>query len=358
VLDPAQNSKFSDHYLNVSFDLSRVLFIATANQLDPIPKALLDRLEVIRIEGYTPEEKVEIARSFLIPNQISENGLDQSNIRWSPNAVLDLVTEYTREAGVRNLERRIATICRKSARRAAEGDDSSVCVNRRSLDKLLGPPPFLGEKPSPTGEVGLVNGLAWTESGGEILTIEATLTPGKGLVLTGQLGDVMKESAQAALTFARGCGSQLGFDESIFSRNQLHVHVPAGAIPKDGPSAGISMATAIISLATHTPVRPDIAMTGEITLRGRVLPVGGVRDKALAAMRSGITTVILPTKNLDDLRKIPKELKRRVKFIPVDTMDEVLEVALELAPGRRAVRRARSSTKRTQSTPASAKSSS
>jgi ATP-dependent Lon protease len=201
-----------------------------------------------------------------------------------------------------------------------------------------------------------VNGLAWTESGGEILTIEATLTPGKGLVLTGQLGDVMKESAQTALTFARGCGSELGFDESIFSRNQLHVHVPAGAIPKDGPSAGISMACAILSLATHTPVRPDIAMTGEITLRGRVLPIGGVRDKALAAMRSGITTVILPSKNMDDLRNIPKELKRRVKFIPVDTMDEVLEAALELAPARRSVKRAGSSAKQSQSSPASAKS--
>jgi ATP-dependent Lon protease len=352
VLDPAQNHKFSDHYLNVTFDLSRVLFIATANQLDPIPKPLLDRLEVIAISGYTPEEKVEIARSYLIPNQIIENGLDEMEIHWSTNAVLDLVTDYTREAGVRNLERRIATICRKSARRAAEGDDSSMNVSRRSLDKLLGPPPFLGEKPSPTGEIGLVNGLAWTESGGEILTIEATLTPGKDLVLTGQLGDVMKESGQAALTYARGRGAELGFDESIFSRNQLHVHVPAGAIPKDGPSAGISMATAIISLATHTPVRPDVAMTGEVTLRGRVLPVGGVRDKALAAMRSGITTVILPRKNLDELRSAPKELKRRVNFVPVETMDEVLEAALEMAPGRRAVRRARSSAKRTQSPPA------
>ncbi len=356
VLDPAQNSKFSDHYLNVPFDLSRVLFIATANQLDPIPRPLLDRLEVIRIAGYTPEEKVEIARSYLIPHQISENGLEGTKMQWSPNAVLHMVTDYTREAGVRNLERRIATICRKSARRAAEGDDSSVRVNRRSLDKLLGPPPFLDEKPSLTGEIGLVNGLAWTESGGEILTIEATLTPGKGLVLTGQLGDVMKESAQTALTFSRGCGSELGFDESIFSRNQLHVHVPAGAIPKDGPSAGIAMACAIISLATHTPIRPEIAMTGEITLRGRVLPIGGVRDKALAAMRSGITTVILPSKNMDDLRKIPKELKRRVKFIPVDTMDEVLDAALELAPARRSVRRARSSAKKMQSPPASAKS--
>ncbi len=356
VLDPAQNSKFSDHYLNVAFDLSRVLFIATANQLDPIPKPLLDRLEVIRIAGYTAEEKVEIARSFLIPQQITENGLDPSSIHWSPNAMLDMVTEYTREAGVRNLERTIATICRKTARRAAEGDDASVCVNRRSLDKLLGPPPFLGDKPSPIGEIGLVNGLAWTESGGEILTIEAMLTPGKDLVLTGQLGDVMKESAQAALTYARGCGPRLGFDESIFSRHQLHVHVPAGAIPKDGPSAGISIATAAISLATHTPVRPDVAMTGEVTLRGRVLPVGGVRDKALAAMRAEIGTMILPRKNLEDLRNAPKELKRRVTFIPVDTMEEVLDAAFEMAPSRRAVRRARSSAKQAESPPATAKS--
>jgi ATP-dependent Lon protease len=355
VLDPAQNAKFSDHYLNVTFDLSRVLFIATANQLDPIPKPLLDRLEVIRIAGYTPEEKVEIARSYLIPNQVSENGLDEASIHWSPNAVLDMVTEYTREAGVRNLERRIATICRKSARRAAEGDRSSVWVNRRSLDKLLGPPPFVGDKPSTTGEIGLVNGLAWTESGGELLTIEATLTPGKSLVLTGQLGDVMKESAQTALTYARGCGSRLGFDESMFTRHQLHIHVPAGAIPKDGPSAGIAISTAVISLATHTPVRPDIAMTGEITLRGRVLPVGGVRDKALAAMRSGITTVIIPRKNLDDLREIPKELKRRVKFVPVTAMDEVLEIAFEGALGRAGVRRSRASAKRTAPPAASAK---
>jgi len=356
VLDAAQNSKFSDHYLNVPFDLSRVLFIATANQLDPIPKPLLDRLEVIRIAGYTPEEKVEIARSYLIPQQISENGLDEASIHWSPNAVLDMVTEYTREAGVRNLERTIAMICRKTARRAAEGNNASVCVNRRSLDKLLGPPPFLGEKPSPVGEIGLVNGLAWTESGGEILTIEATLTPGKDLMLTGQLGDVMKESAQAALTYARGCGPRLGFDESIFSRHQLHIHVPAGAIPKDGPSAGISIATAAISLATHTPVRPDVAMTGEVTLRGRVLPVGGVRDKALAAMRADIGTMILPRKNLDDLRNIPKELKRRVKFVPVETMEEVLDVALDLAPSRRALRRARASAKQVQSPPATARS--
>jgi ATP-dependent Lon protease len=340
VLDPAQNGTFSDHYLNVPFDLSKVLFIATANQLDPIPRPLLDRLEVIPIAGYTAEEKVEIARSYLIPHQITENGLTESNINWSPKAVLDLVTDYTRESGVRGLERKIATICRKTARRTAEGNTSTVSVSRRSLEKLLGPAPFEGEKVSTVGEVGICNGLAWTESGGEILTIEATLTPGKGLVLTGQLGDVMKESAQTALTFVRGRGSKLGYDESLFSRNQVHVHVPAGAIPKDGPSAGISMATSLFSLATHNPIRPDVAMTGEITLRGRVLPIGGIREKALAAMRAGITTVILPRRNLQDLRNAPKELKRRVKFIPVDTMDEVLDVALDWETGRRSIPRA------------------
>jgi ATP-dependent Lon protease len=335
VLDPAQNARFSDHYLNVPFDLSKVLFIATANQLDPIPKPLLDRMEVIRIAGYTPEEKVEIARSYLIPHQMSENGLSEDRINWQAKAVLDIVTDYTREAGVRNLERKVAAICRKSARRVAEGDDSRVSVGRRSLERLLGPPPFLGEKPSKHGEVGVCNGLAWTESGGEILTLEASLTRGKGLVLTGQLGDVMKESAQTALTWSRGRAGQLGFDESIFARNELHVHVPAGAIPKDGPSAGIAMATAIISLATNSPVRPDVAMTGEVTLRGRVLPIGGVRDKALGALRAGITTVILPAQNVADLREIPKELKRKMTFIPVEHMDDVLEVAMEWTGDRK-----------------------
>jgi len=356
VLDPAQNSSFSDHYLNVPFDLSRVLFIATANQLDPIPRPLLDRLEVIRIAGYTPEEKVEIARSYLIPNQVAENGLSASKINWSPKAVFEIATHYTREAGVRALERQIATICRKSARRAAEGDSSPVSVSRRSLERLLGPPPYQCDKLTAESAIGISNGLAWTEAGGEILTIEATLTQGKDLVLTGQLGDVMKESAQAALTYVRGCGSKLGFDESLFSRNQLHIHVPAGAIPKDGPSAGIAMATAILSLATQNRVRADVAMTGEVTLRGRVLPVGGVRDKALAAMRAGISTVILPSQNLQELRNVPKELKRRVEFIPVDTMEQVMEVALEWESGRRAVPRVRPSTTPAPGPVASAKS--
>jgi len=338
VLDPEQNVSFSDHYLNVPFDLSRVMFITTANMLDAIPNALRDRMEVIRIPGYTPEEKIEIARSFLIPGQVKENGLPDDRIKWSDPAVMRIVTHYTREAGVRNLEREIATVCRKTARRAAEGDERHVTVNRRTLEKFLGPAPYLDEPPSEIGEVGLSNGLAWTESGGEVLTIEATLTSGKGLVLTGQLGDVMKESAQAALTYARCRGGELGFDEAIFSRSEVHVHVPAGAVPKDGPSAGIAMATAIISLATRIPVRPDVAMTGEVTLRGRVLPVGGVREKALAALRAGITRVVLPRRNLQDLNEIPADLKKKITFIPVEHMDEVLEAALERPLGAPLVR--------------------
>jgi ATP-dependent Lon protease len=342
VLDPEQNSKFSDHYLNVPFDLSRVLFIATANMLDAIPKPLRDRMEVIRISGYTPEEKVEIARCFLIPNQMEQHGLPADRIRWSPAATLDIVTDYTREAGVRELERQMATICRKMARRAAEGDPSGLSLTRRNLTRFLGPPCFLREETATHGEIGVANGLAWTESGGEVLTVEATMTRGRGLVLTGQLGDVMKESGHAALTYTRGRGADLGFDEALFSRHEVHVHVPAGAIPKDGPSAGIAMATAIVSLATRTPVRPDVAMTGEVTLRGRVLPVGGVREKALGAMRAGITRIILPRKNLQDLREIPRDLKRNIRFVPVDHMDQVLEAALERPSRRRAPRSRRS----------------
>lgn len=339
VLDPEQNSRFSDHYLNVPFDLSTVLFIATANLLDPIPGPLRDRMEVIRLPGYTPEEKTEIAQSFLIPRQVREHGLPPDRIRWSPAAVLTIVTDYTREAGVRELERRIAAVCRKSARRAAEGDESPTALTRRTISRFLGPPPYLWDRPGTRGEVGVANGLAWTESGGEVLTVEATMTRGSGLMLTGQLGNVMKESAQTALTYVRGTGTELDFDEALFLRYEVHVHVPAGATPKDGPSAGIAMATALTSLATRIPVRADVAMTGEITLRGRVLPVGGVREKALAALRAGISRVILPRQNLQDLAEIPKDLKRRITFIPVDHQEQVLQAALESIPVRRSTRR-------------------
>jgi ATP-dependent Lon protease len=335
VLDPEQNVHFSDHYLNVPFDLSKVMFIATANVLESIPSPLRDRMEVIRIAGYTPEEKIEIARSYLIPNQMRENGLPADRIQWSDGTVASIITDYTREAGVRNLERRVAAICRKMARRAAEGDPAPISLTRKALARFLGPPSHLDERPGTVGEVGVANGLAWTESGGEVLTIEATLTRGHGLVLTGQIGDVMKESGAAALTYVRGCGAALGFDEAVFGRHEVHVHVPAGAIPKDGPSAGIAIATAIVSLAMRRAVRADVAMTGEVTLRGRVLPVGGVREKALAALRAGITRVVLPRKNLLDLRDIPRDLKRRITFVPVDHMDDVLEAALEGGSGRR-----------------------
>jgi ATP-dependent Lon protease len=311
-----------------------VFFIATANLLDPIPGPLRDRMEVIRIPGYTPEEKLEIARSFLIPRQMEENGLPGERIRWSDAAVVKIVTDYTFEAGVRNLERQIASVCRKAARRAAEGDESTVRVHRRTLERLLGPPHHGIEKPPDRGEVGVANGLAWTEAGGDVLRLEAAMTKGRGLVLTGQLGDVMKESGQAALTFVRWRLADFGIDEQLLSRHQVHVHVPAGAIPKDGPSAGVTIAVALTSLATGIPVRPDVAMTGEVTLRGRVLPVGGIREKALAALRSGISTVVLPDRNMADLREIPGEIARKVHFVGVSHMDEVLKAALERMPTR------------------------
>jgi len=332
VLDPEQNAHFSDHYLNVAFDLSSVLFIATANVMDRVPAALRDRMEVIRVPGYTPEEKLEITRCFLIPRQLHECGLPEGRIRWSDAALRSMVTEYTFEAGVRNLERQVGTVCRKAARRAAEGDLRSLRVDRRALTKLLGPPRHAGEEPTTRPEVGVANGVAWTEAGGDVLRVEVAMTRGRGLVLTGQLGDVMKESGQTALTWVRWRLADLGVDPSLLTRHEVHVHVPAGAIPKDGPSAGVTIATALASLATGVPVRSDVAMTGEVTLRGRVLPVGGVREKALAALRAGIRIMILPDRNLVDLCEVPSELARRIRFIGVSHMDQVLEAALHRAP--------------------------
>jgi ATP-dependent Lon protease len=343
VLDPEQNARFSDHYLNVAFDLSSVLFIATANVMDRVPAPLRDRMEVIRVPGYTPEEKLEITRSFLIPRQLHECGLPADRIRWSDTALRAMVTEYTFEAGVRNLERQVGTVCRKAARRAAEGDLRSVRVDRRALGRLLGPPRHAGEEPTTRPEIGVANGVAWTEAGGDVLRVEAAMTRGRGLVLTGQLGDVMKESGQTALTWVRWRLADLGVDPTLLARHEIHVHVPAGAIPKDGPSAGVTIAVALASLAMGVAVRSDVAMTGEVTLRGRVLPVGGVREKALAALRAGITTMIIPEKNLVDLCEVPAELARRIRFVGVSHMDEVLEAALDHAPSsprRRGVRRA------------------
>jgi ATP-dependent Lon protease len=332
VLDPEQNASFSDHFLGVPFDLSRVLFIATANLLDPIPAPLRDRMEVIQLSGYTPEEKVEIAAKFLIPRQLEEHGLEPEVVSFSKNAIQKTTSEYTYEAGVRNLERQIAAVCRKVARRAAEGDGAKVVVTQRSLETFLGKPRYLSEPLRDENEVGVVNGLAWTEAGGDVLLLEASLARGRGLVLTGHLGDVMKESGQAALSYARSALREMELDDSVLSRNEIHVHVPAGATPKDGPSAGVTIATAILSLATGIPVRRDVAMTGEITLRGKVLAVGGVREKALAALRAGIKTVLVPEPCMRDVEEIPRELKRRLEFVPVRTMRDVLAVALTTPP--------------------------
>jgi ATP-dependent Lon protease len=341
VLDPEQNREFSDHFLNTPFDLSKVLFIATANMLEPIPAPLRDRMEVIRLSGYTPEEKAEIATHFLIPRQVEEHGMAVEHVTWTKSAVQSLCSEYTYEAGVRHLERQVAAICRKVARKRAEGDLADVVINGKALDRYLGPPPYRNDHASKQSEIGLVNGLAWTEGGGEVLSLEANLSHGRGLMLTGQLGDVMKESGQAALSYVRSILAEVGLDDREFSHHQIHVHVPAGATPKDGPSAGVAIATAIASLAMGIPVRADVAMTGEVTLRGRVLPVGGVREKALAALRSGITTIIIPASNVGDLREIPKELKKRIEFVPVSHMREVLDRVLVEPPAWRTPTRKR-----------------
>ena len=331
VLDPEQNYAFSDHYLDVPYDLSKVMFITTANVLDPIPPALRDRMEVIEFPGYIEEEKLAIARQFLIPRQLSENGLDEPNrkLNFSDKALRIMIRDYTYEAGVRNLEREIANVCRKVARRVAEGKASPRNVTVQSLTKYLGPPRFLRDEEDRTDEVGLAIGIAWTEAGGDILPVEVSLMEGKGsLMLTGQLGEVMQESAQAAISYARSHAHELDISDIDFDKLDIHIHVPEGAVPKDGPSAGITMATALISALIDRPVHRDVAMTGEITLRGRVLPIGGLKEKVLAAHRAGLKTVLLPKQNQKDMIEIPKKIKRDLKFIFVDRMDEVLPVAL------------------------------
>ncbi len=327
VLDPEQNNSFRDHYLNVPYDLSQVLFVATANLIDPIPPPLLDRMEVIRLPGYTPEEKEVIARRFLVPRQIEECGLSADAVSVSRSAIKEIITGYTLEAGVRSLEREFGRLFRKVALRFAEGQADSASISLRNLKSYLGPPPITDEAIPREDEAGIARGLAWTQAGGEVLVVEATSVRGRGLTMTGQLGDVMKESGQAAHSYVRWRAAQFGIAEAM-TRSEIHVHVPAGATPKDGPSAGVTMATAIVSLLSDIPVRADVAMTGEITLRGRVLPVGGVREKALAALRRGIEHVIMPAANKHDLDEIPPELARRIKFHFVHTMDEVLALAL------------------------------
>ncbi len=327
VLDPEQNHAFSDHYLNVPFDLSSVLFICTANLLDTIPPALRDRMEVINLSGYTNEEKLEIGRRFLIPRQLQETGISGDLLDLSNDAVLRIIEQYTREAGLRNLEREMAAICRKVARRVADGHTARTRITRRNLHQYLGPPRFLTETQE-QNEIGVATGLAWTSSGGEVLHVGASLSKGRGnLTLTGQLGDVMRESAQAAVSYARAQAKSLGLEENFYQKQDIHIHVPSGSIPKDGPSAGITMGTALISALTRRPVSRNVAMTGEITLRGRVLPVGGLKEKCLAAFRSGVETVAIPFQNQKDLEEIPRVLRNKLHFILARNMNDVLAVA-------------------------------
>jgi len=330
ALDPEQNTSFSDHYLNLPFDLSSVMFILTANITDTIPSALLDRMEVIHLSGYTEEEKKTIAEKHLLPRQIKENGLKKKTFSLSSGALFQIIREYTSEAGLRNLERELGTLCRKIARKIAEGKKGRHTVTRGNLHKYLGVRKYYPEMDQEESQVGLATGLAWTQVGGEVLYVEASLIGGKGeLIVTGQIGDVMQESARAALSYARANFKTFGLEDGALDNLDVHIHVPAGAIPKDGPSAGIAMATALISVLTEKEINKDVAMTGEITLRGRVLPIGGLKEKALGALRAGIHTIVIPAKNQKDLAEIPSNVKRKIKFVPVSQMDDVLELAFE-----------------------------
>jgi ATP-dependent Lon protease len=330
VLDPAQNHTFMDNYLGVSFDLSQVLFIATANTLDTIPAPLRDRMEILQLSGYTDEEKVRIAEQYLVPKQVAAHGLASGELAVEPEAIRRIAREYTREAGVRNLDREIATVARKVARRIAEGNTEPVRVTAEAVPEYLGRPRFFDEVAERTTRPGVATGLAWTPVGGDVLFVEATMMPGKdeGLILTGMLGDVMRESAQAAASYLRSNAASLGIDPAVFEGKRIHVHVPAGAIPKDGPSAGVTMLTALASLASGRPVCGDLAMTGEITLRGKVLPVGGIKEKVLAAHRIGIRQVILPRRNEREAEEVPPEAGKEMQFHYVDTAEEVLALAL------------------------------
>jgi ATP-dependent Lon protease len=333
VLDPEQNSTFADNYLEVPFDLSKVLFIATGNLVDPIPMALRDRMEIITLPGYTQREKAEIGRRFLVPKQLTNHGLKPSNIAITDEAMTTLVQSYTHEAGVRNLEREIASVMRKVARTVAEGRKSKTAINDRKLKQLLGPTRFEYGELEPEDQIGAATGLVVTAVGGDVVSVEVTRMEGKeDFILTGQLGEVMRESARAGLSWTRANATRLGVERVQFEKNTMHIHVPAGAIPKDGPSAGITMATAIVSSLTGIPVRKDVAMTGEITLRGRVLPIGGLKFKILAAHLSGAKIVILPKKNEKDLYEIPDEVRKKMKLILVDDMDQVLAAALRRRP--------------------------
>ncbi len=330
ALDPEQNDSFTDHYLDLHFDLSRVLFICTANIPDTIPPALKDRMEMLDFPGYTEEEKLKIAEKYLIPKQIEAHGLSEQNLSFTGGAVSRIISEYTREAGVRNLERNIASVCRKVARKVAAREGHSQRVSKRDVDDLLGPPRYIPEVAERVDEPGVATGLAWTSEGGMVMFVEANKMPGDGkLTLTGQLGDVMKESAQAAITYIRAHTDRFGLEPEMFQENDFHIHVPAGAIPKDGPSAGVTMALALVSLCTGRKVKHNVAMTGEITLRGKVLPVGGVKEKAIAAKRAGLDTVIIPQQNEKDMPDVPRHAKKKLEFRFVDRIDEIMPIALE-----------------------------
>lgn len=328
VLDPEQNKNFQDHYINVSFDLSNVMFIATSNVLENIPAPLRDRMEVINLSGYSQEEKVAISKKYLVPKQMEENGITKDNVKFTDEGLSAVIRNFTAEAGLRNLERKIGSLCRKVAMKVAKGYSEQVHIDPKNVIEMLGPALYTKEDLRDISEIGVTNGLAWTAAGGEVLTVEASSMKGKGLTLTGRLGEVMKESAQTAIGFIRSNANQFFINEDFFENNEVHIHLPSGSIPKDGPSAGITLATTIISLATGTSVDKDIAMTGEITLTGKVLPVGGIKEKALAAMRLNIKKVIIPHANLKDLVEIKEEHREKIEFIPVKTIFEVLEHAL------------------------------
>jgi ATP-dependent Lon protease len=333
ILDPAQNNTFRDHYLDLPFDLSKVFFIATANSLGPIPLPLRDRMEIIFLAGYSDREKLNIAKQYLVPRQIGENGLKPEQLDVTDEAINLLTARYTREAGVRQLERAIGNIARKVALKVAEGNEEKTVVGEKEVKEFLGPPRFFPESAREEMPVGVATGMAWTEMGGEVLFIEATLLPGSGgLTLTGQLGDVMKESAQAARSYLWSHAPELGLDSAFIKENGVHLHVPAGAIPKDGPSAGVTMATALASLYTGRKVRNDTAMTGEITLSGLVFPVGGIKEKVLAAHRAGIRRIILPAQNENDVEEIPEDVRKELEIIPATRVSDVLNAALEKEP--------------------------
>jgi ATP-dependent Lon protease len=330
VLDPEQNWMFQDHYLDVEYDLSQVFFVATANVLHSIPAALQDRMEVLRLHGYTELEKVEIAKQFLVRKQREATGLTEQQIQFTEDGIKEIIRSYTREAGVRNLEREIGNVCRKVARKVVKDKAYTLTVNAQTVAEFLGVAKFRDTLAHEKSEVGLVTGLAWTEVGGSILSTEVAIVEGKGkLTITGQLGEVMQESAQAAMSYVRSRAARLGVPKDFYRNVDIHIHVPEGAIPKDGPSAGITMATAISSALSKIPVRRDIAMTGEITLRGKVLPIGGLKEKLLAALRAGITEAIIPKENEKDLAEVPENIRNNMKVHPVENMDQVLKIALE-----------------------------